>query len=148
MSNGWHTTIVSFRDGPAKIFETYTGDYNKNYTQHIEYLNETMYDGNLNKTVKVDLVEDITVAKRVSKDSITIKGEQMSPDNPLADIREVAYNKIAKYKFAADEQAALVQQTPILIVIFHNKSMTHLHTRGFTSTYTHKLKRIEKRIQI
>lgn len=46
-SDGWYTTIVSFPNGPAKIFETYTGDYGNNYTQHIEDLNETMYNGNL-----------------------------------------------------------------------------------------------------
>jgi hypothetical protein len=46
-SDGLYTTIVSFPNGPAKIFETYTGDYGNNYTQHIEDLNETMYNGNL-----------------------------------------------------------------------------------------------------
>lgn len=45
-SDGWYTTIVSFPNGPAKIFEMYTGDYGNNYTQHIEDLNETMYNGN------------------------------------------------------------------------------------------------------
>ena len=35
MSNGWHTTIVSFPDGPVKVFETCAGDYRNNSTRHI-----------------------------------------------------------------------------------------------------------------
>lgn len=105
-SNGWHITIVSFPDGPANIFETYTGDYDKNYTQYIEDLNETMYDRNLNRTVKVDLVEDINVVNEVSNETLKVNGEQVSPDSPLRDIMEITYNTIIKYKFHADEQVA------------------------------------------
>jgi 6-phosphogluconate dehydrogenase len=48
LSNGWHNIIVNFSDfGGAHFFETYTGDYGNKYTQHIEDLNETMYNGNL-----------------------------------------------------------------------------------------------------
>ena len=87
-----YTTIVSLNVGSAKIFEMYTNDYRNNYTQHIEDLNETVGGK------KVDLVEDIKVIDGVVNDTIKINGEQVSPGNPLADIRKVANNTIAKYK--------------------------------------------------
>jgi 6-phosphogluconate dehydrogenase len=66
LSNGWHNIIVNFSDfGGAHFFETYTGDYDKNYTQHVEANNESVYDPVLDETVKVNFVEDINVKNGV-----------------------------------------------------------------------------------
>ena len=81
--------------------------------------------------------------------TIEIDGKPVDPNDPLAEqAANAAPGTIGNFQRHADEAAREAQHPPILIVIFHNKSTTHLRTRGFTSTYTYKMKSIEKRIYI
>ncbi len=68
-----------------KIFEIYIGDYDKNYTQHVEALKELVYDPVNNKSVKVNFVEDINVKNGVSNTTIEIDGKPVDPNDPLAE---------------------------------------------------------------
>jgi hypothetical protein len=105
-SNGLHNTDLSFDYYGSHIVYKYIGDYDKNYIEHVEYTNASAYDENLNRTVKVDLVEDIKVVNGVGKDNITINGHLVDPQNTLAEVRNEAYSAVAHH----EEQAALAAQ--------------------------------------
>jgi len=95
MSNGY-TTIVSFFDGPAKIFETYTMYPHNNgtdYDQVIRVENGSIY----NKT-NIDFVQIIHSHGSNVTDIMTINGTKVNPDDPYGDISYQTYGEIASYK--------------------------------------------------
>jgi tetratricopeptide (TPR) repeat protein len=103
MSDGY-TTIVSFSEGPAKIFETYTMYPNNNgadYDQVIRVENGSIY----NKT-NMDFVQIIHSHGSNVTDIMTINGTKVNPDDPYGDISYQTYGKIARYKEQIDEALA------------------------------------------
>jgi tetratricopeptide (TPR) repeat protein len=100
MSNGY-TTIVSFSDEPAKIFETYTMYPHNNgvdYDQVIRVENGSIY----NKT-NMDFVQIIHSHGSNVTDIMTINGTKVNPDDPYGDISYQTYGEIARYKEQIDE---------------------------------------------
>ena len=100
MSDGY-TTIVSFSDGPAKIFETYTMYPHNNgtdYDQVIRVENGSIY----NKT-NIDFVQIIHSHGSNVTDIMTINGTKVNPDDPYGDISYQTYGEIARYKEQIDE---------------------------------------------
>src|SRR5271169_2981607 len=116
LSNGWHNIIVSFSDlDGAHFFETYTGDCDKNYTQHVDANNESMYDPVLDKAVKVNFVEDINVKNGVSNTTTEIDEKPVDPNDPLAEqAANAAHGKIINFQIHANEAARETKQAPHL----------------------------------
>ena len=98
-NDGSHILDLDFvaREGAHVIYK-YIGDYNKNYTQHVEYILKGTH-----------LIEDIRIAPGVDYDNVTVNGKRAALDSPEAYDRDIVYSdadiyqeEIAEAKWAAD----------------------------------------------
>jgi tetratricopeptide (TPR) repeat protein len=92
-NNGLHIIDLDFvAEEGAHVIYKYIGDYNGNYTQHVEYILKGEH-----------LVEDIRIASGVDYDNVTVNGKRVDLDSLEAYDRNIAYTDAARYQEQLDE---------------------------------------------